>query len=249
MFFCIGISPRSYKYVESHTHECCELILNIEGEGTIRIGERELPFFPGSIHIVPKNTPHIKRSTSGFKDIYLLADTLSSILPSDTNDVSVDICDDEGKSLESLLRIMLYRYLSKNKYDNVLESMYSLVLEIIKEKCITPKKDSCVEALSAKLALSFNDPELSLSDVLESVGYCKDHVRRRFISQMGVTPGQYLTYLRIEHAKKLLPRQKELCLQIGDIGMLCGYYDQRYFCKIFKRETGMTPSEYAESVL
>ena len=156
--------------------------------------------------------------------------------------------DDKEKTLEKLLQIMVCRYFREAQSDVILSSMYELVLKIIAEACTTTKKDADVESIISKLALSFNDPEFSLSDTLNSVGYCKDHVRRKFLAQTGFTPVEYLTALRIEHAKKLLSKQNELSLQIGDISMLCGYYDQRYFCRIFKRETGMTPTEYLKSV-
>ena len=242
MLHYIGISQRFRKYSTAHTHECCEVILNIKGEGTITIGEEKLPFFPGSVHIVPKNTPHIKEASIKFQDIFLLTDDISFVQKS-----PFAFQDDEAKTLEKLLQIMLCRYPRETQGDSILQSMYELVLKIIAEACTVEKSDTDVDAIISKLALSFNDPELSLSKILEGVGYCKDHVRRKFLAQTGMTPVEYITSLRIEHAKKLLSKQNALSLQIGDISMLCGYYDQRYFCRIFKRETGMTPTEYLKS--
>lgn len=37
-------------------------------------------------------------------------------------------------------------------------------------------------------------------------------------------------------------------LKIKDIAEIVGFRDQFYFSRLFRREVGMTPSEYAESV-
>ncbi|MEM7801744.1 MAG: helix-turn-helix transcriptional regulator, partial [Chloroflexota bacterium] len=51
----------------------------------------------------------------------------------------------------------------------------------------------------------------------------------------------YLMRLRIERAKQLL---LEHDLMIGQVGEQVGIEDLRYFSTRFRRETGMTPSQY-----
>ncbi len=243
--YTINTSSYIYKYYGVHTHECYEIILNLEGEGTMTIGDNQFPFFPGSVHVVPKNTPHIKESKNKFRDIYFLTDTLS-LTPITMGDTPIVFCDDAEGTLEKLMQMMLYRYLQGNKNDTVLEAMYELALKIIEDSSIKEQSDPVVEAVVQKLSLSFNDPELSVSEALDNMGYSKDHIRRKFMAERGVSPVEFLTSLRITHAKKLLRKQKELCMQISEVGALCGYYDPRYFSRIFKRETGLTPLEYSK---
>ncbi|MDC7233152.1 MAG: response regulator [Spirochaetales bacterium] len=57
----------------------------------------------------------------------------------------------------------------------------------------------------------------------------------------GVTFQEFLNNTRIENAKKLL---RETENKVGVIAKLCGYSDQQYFSKTFKRLTGLTPREY-----
>ena len=54
----------------------------------------------------------------------------------------------------------------------------------------------------------------------------------------------YLTNFRINEAKRLL---KDRNISVKDAGMKVGYYDSNYFAKVFKRVTGMIPSEYREA--
>ena len=56
-----------------------------------------------------------------------------------------------------------------------------------------------------------------------------------------------LLILRISasnEAKRLL---KDRNISVKDAGMKVGYYDSNYFAKVFKRVTGMIPSEYREA--
>lgn len=67
---------------------------------------------------------------------------------------------------------------------------------------------------------------------------------REFKKYVGCAPKQYITNLRIQHAKELLNNRYFL---ISDVAELVGYENQLYFSRIFKKCTGMSPSEYRES--
>lgn len=56
---------------------------------------------------------------------------------------------------------------------------------------------------------------------------------------------EYLTKVRIAHAKELL---RNPALSIKEICILSGYSDPNYFSRIFKKQEGLTPSEYRDSM-
>ncbi len=62
-----------------------------------------------------------------------------------------------------------------------------------------------------------------------------------FKAEQGITPMQYLRRLRMEQAKELLLATD---LLIGEIAYACGYEDPLYFCRVFGRSVGCTPTEY-----
>ena len=242
----VGTSPKTFTYYGKHIHPSYEVILTIEGSGVFTVNNTEYPFCEGSIHVVPPNTAHIKSSKDGFKDIYFHSDdTIFNSICSQKKDI-ICIEDDSEHSLTSLIKMMLYKFNSSNKNDSILTLMYELFIKLLAERCGAEKADPISETVSRYLMLNFNEPELSLSKVLEDTGYNKDYVRRRFIAAYGVTPGEYLTGLRIENAKKLLRQRKETGDSIADIGAMCGYYDGHYFSKIFKKHVGVEPREYGE---
>ena len=64
-----------------------------------------------------------------------------------------------------------------------------------------------------------------------------------FKSVMKVPPMQYITSLRISAAKGYLDNSSK---SIAEIATAVGYDNALYFSRIFKKRTGMTPSEYKQ---
>jgi two-component system response regulator YesN len=63
-----------------------------------------------------------------------------------------------------------------------------------------------------------------------------------FKQQVGATFIDYLTGLRIDKAKQLIVSADELALK--EVCFEVGYKDPNYFSRVFKRVTGVTPTEY-----
>lgn len=77
-----------------------------------------------------------------------------------------------------------------------------------------------------------------LADALE---VSKGHLHRLFLREVGVSPGRYLTLVRLSHAKRLL-LHRGYSLEV--VAGLCGFSGANYFCKVFKKETGETPAQW-----
>lgn len=247
--FLAGRSVNLIQYSESHDHKYYEVILTLEGEGISVIGGKEYPFSPGTIHIVPPDTLHSKESESGFRDIYFHTDTLQFGKTSEMSKNAVHepivLADDMDQTMKYLMKIILSRYLKLKKYDPLLESLYHVALQQLNEWYEKAPADSVVDDIIHRLTASFSDPEFAITDALYATGYSKDYVRRRFTAATGTTPGTYLTNLRIKYARQLLEHQSKLHLSVTEIGMMSGYYDVCYFSRIFRKVTGMSPTEYA----
>ena len=64
---------------------------------------------------------------------------------------------------------------------------------------------------------------------------------RSFKRQMGITPQQYLTEIRMNKAKELLRCTGK---RSSLISQEVGYKDPHYFSYLFKKTQGMTPTQY-----
>ena len=86
--------------------------------------------------------------------------------------------------------------------------------------------------------------DLSLDDVAREVGISPYYFSKLFKEQTGQNFIDYLTGLRIETAKHLL---EDPAMSVKEICIRSGYSNQNYFSRIFKKSTGMTPTEYREN--
>lgn len=84
-----------------------------------------------------------------------------------------------------------------------------------------------------------------LDELAERLEVSKAHLIRTFTKKTGVSPGRYITHLRIEYAKLLLRGEDPSITYVAEAS---GFANANYFAKVFRRETGMSPSEYLETV-
>lgn len=103
------------------------------------------------------------------------------------------------------------------------------------------KVSSIIGDAKLYMAQNFANPNLMLQDVARAVSMSKSRFSTVFSQQNGQTFTEYLIYLRLSKAKELLRGTDQKSSQIArDVG----YNDAHYFSYIFKKNTGMTPSEY-----
>ncbi len=83
--------------------------------------------------------------------------------------------------------------------------------------------------------------KISLDDVASVIGIHPVHLAHKFRKHFGITLGAYIRRSRVSRAKDKLSTTTD---SIADIGMALGFYDHAHFVKVFRAESGMTPSHY-----
>jgi two-component system response regulator YesN len=86
--------------------------------------------------------------------------------------------------------------------------------------------------------------DITIKKIADHVYMNPTYFSEYFKMQTGETVLDFLTRLRIDHAKELL---RDTRLKLHDISGRVGYQDVKYFSKLFKQKLGMTPSQYRES--
>ena len=81
----------------------------------------------------------------------------------------------------------------------------------------------------------------ALADLARLANLSERQFKRRFKQATQQTPLAYIQLLRVEKAKQALESSRQ---QIDVISRNCGYEDVRFFRQLFKRHTGLAPSEY-----
>lgn len=85
--------------------------------------------------------------------------------------------------------------------------------------------------------------DLSLDEVALHAGVSAHYLSKLFKKETAVGFVEYLTNVRLREAKELLKSSDK---PVKEIGVLVGYTDQNYFSRIFKKQTGCSPTEFKE---
>ena len=240
----VNMNIKAKQFVVSHTHDAWEVVINLLGHGYTWIKDKKYPYKPGTIFCIPPNTPHAKTSTDGFSDIFLHTTFFSLSKFVDENDVII-LQDDQAKSFESLMHMSFRAFCSKNNnYQALVNALYESMNQLLISWLAHQNCDMDIENIKSELMRSFSDPDFSVAELCADAPYCMDHMRRRFKRATGMTPVEFLTNIRLNYAKKLMAKNHQLMYSISEIGAMSGYYDNRYFSRVFKKNVGMTPQEY-----
>ena len=100
--------------------------------------------------------------------------------------------------------------------------------------------------ISRQFVVDHLGDDMSLSRVAAHVGLSPNYYSSLFREIVGVTFHEFLVSARVSRAKSLL---RHGTFRVYEVAAEVGYRDTRYFSQIFKREVGMTPSEYARSAV
>lgn len=94
--------------------------------------------------------------------------------------------------------------------------------------------------------MNYGDPSLSVKSISEYANLSVSYACTYFKSETGITLNQYITDYRIKKAKQLLVDPR---IKVNEVSAAVGYNDGNYFAKIFRKATGLSPSEYREQVI
>ncbi|MDO4284017.1 MAG: response regulator [Eubacteriales bacterium] len=117
------------------------------------------------------------------------------------------------------------------------------VAEAIARKRETSNQTIAIRALDC-IDRNYMDPEFSLNVLCEHLSLSVSYFSMVFKSLTKETFVEALTRVRMEKAKNLL---ETTSLKSYEVAAKVGYNDPHYFSSIFKKQTGMTPTEYGKA--
>lgn len=85
------------------------------------------------------------------------------------------------------------------------------------------------------------EEDISISDLASLTGYSDYYCSKKFKKETGMTPAQYIKDARLKAAANLLATSNE---EIQEIAARYKFGSQSYFTDSFRRQYGMSPSEY-----
>ena len=147
--------------------------------------------------------------------------------------------------LLTTITMQLYREFCET--DNVSQlAIEGLILETIAEfaRCSTKASDMLPARRIEHAREIIHDQfsyNLTLARVAELIGIHPVYLAREFRKRHRCTVGEYIRRLRIQSACRELSNSDA---PLTEVALACGFSDQSHFSRVFKRLTGMTPTQY-----
>ncbi|MEK5418542.1 helix-turn-helix domain-containing protein [Paenibacillus sp. FSL L8-0708] len=104
----------------------------------------------------------------------------------------------------------------------------------------TTLKEKVVHEIKAYLESHYHE-NIQLDQLAERFDLNSSYVSNLYSRSTGQTILEYVTWLRIRKAKKML---WESSFKISKTSSNVGYDNQRYFCQVFKKHVGASPGQY-----
>jgi YesN/AraC family two-component response regulator len=122
------------------------------------------------------------------------------------------------------------------------EAMASVRRALLGEQTLLQSTSILVKHALAYLHQNFVN-QLTRQEIAEAVGVSKNYLSEIFRHELGLSPWDYLTRLRLQKAKELLCSTGD---SITTVAAQTGFDDSAYFSRVFRKNTGMSPQEYRQ---
>lgn len=252
-----------YKMMDPHVHNHYELFYLSKGSCTFLMRSHSYNLVPGSVIIIPPNTPHIIHYTSRqqsvrtsilFREpdvIFKNIDFIGEMLKDGKHELILQIPPMYQVHVEQLIRNMeAEQRFNDTKISPTMLSLCLIQLIIIINRFSTGIDTNLIDELhttnrQVNLAATYinrnYNQRISLSDIADASGFSPNYLSRKFKEDTGIGVHEYLTYVRLNKAAIELAHTDHT---ITEVALNNGFSDSNYFKDAFHKAYGMSPRDY-----
>ena len=249
-----------------HWHDELEIIYVKSGFLTVNISGENYIGKPGDAFVVSPGNLHFMGSQTGTVDYFtflfplkyiafrtddMLDDKLIEPLNSGHLMISPEIKDTVKEQCEQLAGVYAAEIdKSESKITSQIRKKI-ILLQFIHElwkKGFIVENDTTGRNTVEKEMVSYIQQnymgKILLREFGEQFHLSEKYISRYFKEHFHITLSQYVTYLRLEHAKQML---QETDISVTEVAMQSGYQNISYFIRSFKKTYGVSPLKYRKS--
>ena len=249
-----------------HWHDELEIIYVKSGFLTVNISGENYIGKPGDAFVVSPGNLHFMGSQTGTVDYFtflfplkyiafrtddMLDDKLIEPLNSGHLMISPEIKDTVKEQCEQLAGVYAAEIdESESKITGQIRKKI-ILLQFIHElwkKGFIVENDTTGRNTVEKEMVSYIQQNYTGKILLREFGeqfhLSEKYISRYFKEHFHITLSQYVTYLRLEHAKQML---QETDISVTEVAMQSGYQNISYFIRSFKKTYGVSPLKYRKS--
>jgi AraC-like DNA-binding protein len=218
------------------------------GEGELYLKDTTKNICEGEMFFIKKNTPHeYCPIIEPFVVKWLIFDGIMANqilkvlkIPDFLHFQITNIAAIE-KKFQKIHEIFLTESIDAEKQASIY--LYDLLLEVSSQYLQGPIIPKMTKSLKMAKYIEANyKKDLSLEMVSKQVDLSIFHASKLFKSSYHTTILKYLEEVRIKNAKRLLMDDKEK--SIREISRVVGYHSDSYFCRVFRKNEGLTPKMF-----
>ena len=127
----------------------------------------------------------------------------------------------------------------------LLYEIYGLLRAASLQDYVAPSARVRVSQIKTYIDEHCKDPALCLEALAAQAQMSQVYLRKLFRSQYGVSPAQYITSVRLKKAQELM---RSPFLTLEACAQESGFSSLQYFCRVFKKETGITPYAFRKQL-
>ena len=154
-------------------------------------------------------------------------------------------CDKTGVNYELLIKEFKNCEKTENKEiflntAKAIEGYITLILKSVPKPTAEQTQHWLINELKRYVSENYKDP-IKLKDIAGIYGFNEKYMGRLFKTETGISFSNYINELRLSSAKqKLISTTKS----VTDIALLSGFDNVTYFNRLFKKQNGITPTEF-----
>ncbi len=149
------------------------------------------------------------------------------------------------KPFDSKLLYKIIRSQLKNRFDIRRQYASSFFTSISEEQTFSAADEQFVLKLNRFIRDNLSNSMLGVDMIVEHMNVSRTTLFNKMNSLIGTSTNKYIRRIRMEIAKEMLAKTSK---SVGTIAEETGFSESQYFSTVFKQETGMTPSQYKESL-
>lgn len=245
----VGYEYNEKGYYHKRENGVCHLVLYTKsGSALLEYDGQEIQLKPNSLLFISLAQKSVIKAPDSHWEIYFM-----HVMGASTEEIYRTVCQYKGYLIENFSEklftdgiLSLYeKYKSSTiDYYSISQTIYSMLLDVVKQSQPSYRHELVQRAISY---ISQNyAKKLNLEDICKQLFVSKYFFIRKFHAEVGCSPKQYITKIRLERAKYMLIHTDS---SVAEIANAVGFENEKNIYYAFKSALGLSPREYKENFM